>query len=152
MHSRHWLSLGLLRSFFYSVATEAKFRTKRGSSGSSNIVESENEDVSSGVVGDNNTSDSPSSSAPPPQSAFAAVSTKVAVKPTFSKCFTVFGLFVGLLALADFVADVLRFLDWKFFGRMAMAMNILLGVIFLPIWLLCLAKQLPEATDRFERE
>eukprot|EP00571_Detonula_confervacea_P016053 CAMPEP_0172307906 /NCGR_PEP_ID=MMETSP1058-20130122/8664_1 /TAXON_ID=83371 /ORGANISM="Detonula confervacea, Strain CCMP 353" /LENGTH=360 /DNA_ID=CAMNT_0013020213 /DNA_START=124 /DNA_END=1206 /DNA_ORIENTATION=+ len=150
---------GIVVVIFYSVATEPKFKTKRSSS---ILVESEDDaDVASGssatatsgVIGDtelSGTDNTPSS--PPPSSAFAAVSSKVPVKPTFTKCFAWYGLFVGLLAIVDFLADVLRFVDWKVFGRIAMATNALLGVIFLPIWLLCLASQLPGATERFERE
>ena len=90
----------------------------------------------------------------PPSSAFAAVSTsaKVEVKPTFTKCFTYYGLFVGLLSAIDFVATVLRFINWPLFGKIAMATQVLVGVIFLPIWLLIFAKQLGSATNRFERE
>ena len=80
------------------------------------------------------------------------MTTEVPVQATFSKCLANYGLFVGLLALLDFVADLLRFVNWPLFGRMAMIMNILLGVIFLPVWLLCLARELPSATERFERE
>lgn len=161
---------GIVVVMFYSISSEPKFRTKRTAASQSIVVNSESEDVgadaasgsaastsTSGVVGDTELSgtvyrsDSKPSSTPPP-SAFAAVSSKVAVKPTFTKCFAYYGLFVGLLALVDFVADVLRFINWPLFGRIAMATNILLGVVFLPIWLLCLARQLPVATERFERE
>lgn len=142
---------GMVVVIFYSVATEPKFKTRRSSSIIMEEEETTGADAASGTsdsLGDSAVN-APSSS--PPQSAFSGVTTKVSVQPTFTKCFAGYGIFVGLLALADFLADVLRFLNWRFFGRMAMATNALLGVIFLPIWLLCLARQLPEATDRFER-
>lgn len=157
---------GIFVVIFYSVATEPKFRMKRNSS---ILVESEHDEgdttgadaasgasASSGVVGNTELSGtvyrSDSPSPPPPSSAFAAVSSKVPVQPTFTKCFAWYGLFVGLLAVLDFVADVLRFVNWRLFGRISMATNALVGCIFLPIWLLCLASQLPAATERFERE
>ena len=135
---------GIVVLIFYSVATEPKFRMKRQASQSAGVDTAHDD-------GADAASDPPPSAAPP-QAAFAAVSTKVATKPTFTKCFAWYGLFVGLLALLDFVADVLRFVNWSLFGRIAMATNILLGVIFLPIWLLFLARQLPLSTERFERE
>mmetsp|Transcript_16761 Transcript_16761/g.30147 ORF Transcript_16761/g.30147 Transcript_16761/m.30147 type:complete len:384 (+) Transcript_16761:157-1308(+) len=158
----HWVDafeglalFGIVVLLFYSVAKEPKFKVQRSSSV---IVSSETEggaeDVNDGGGGVvlTEVDDGAASTSPPPQSAFGAVTTKVAIKPTFSKCFTWFGLFVGMLSLVDFLADVLRFLNWKIFGTIAMAMNALLGVVFLPIWLLCLARQLPEATMRYERE
>ena len=145
--------LGIVIVIFYSVASEPKFKVKRSSS---IVVENEdNADAASGSgtsVVSAETGLSATGSATPPPSAFASVTSKIPVKPTFTRCFTYYGLFVGLLAMLDFLADVLRFVNWKLFGRIAMATNALLGVVFLPIWLLILAKQLPEATDRFERE
>lgn len=137
---------GIVIVLFYSVYTEPRFKTKRSSS---IIINSESEDGTDAASGETN--DSVPSTSPPP-AAFAAVTTKVPLEPTFSKCFVWFGLFVGLLAVVDFLADVLRFVDWRVFGTIAMATNALLGVIFLPIWILCLGRQLPMATERFERE
>jgi len=76
----------------------------------------------------------------------------VPVEPTFSQGFLRYGLCVGVLALVDFLADVLRFVDWRIFGSLAVATDALLGVVFLPAWILCLAQQLAAATERFERE
>ncbi|KAL7552778.1 hypothetical protein ACHAWF_016022 [Thalassiosira exigua] len=138
---------GIVVVIFYSVGTEPKFKTKRNES---IVVQSETEDADAASgLGERSLSDS-TPGAMPPASAFTT--TKVPIKRTFSKWFTWYGLFVGLLALADFAADVLRFMNWNLFGRIAMATNILLGVIFLPLWLIFLACQLPSATDRFERE
>jgi len=136
---------GIVVILFYSVASEPKFKTKRSSS---IVVNSETEDGADAVDEDDN---APSSSAAPPASAFAGVTTKVPIEPTFSKCFVWYGLFIGLLAVVDFLADVLRFIDWKLFGRIALATDALLGVLFLPIWILLLGRQLPAATERFER-
>ena len=143
---------GIVVVLFYSVATEPKFKQKRLKN---SWIVVEDATASSGTDTDAAGADDaslvqPSSSTPPP-AAFADLSTKVPISPSFTKCFIYYGLFVGVLALLDFLADVLRFLNWRVFGTMSMAMNVLLGVIFLPIWLLCLGRQLPKATERFER-
>ena len=143
---------GIVVVIFYSVASEPKFKTKESSS--ILVEEEDSADAASGsssAVADVAETVTGATSPPPPQSAFASVTTKVPIKPTLPKCFAWYGIFVGLLAVLDFVADVLRFINWKLFGRIAMATNVLLGVIFLPIWLLCLARHLPPATERFER-
>jgi len=136
---------GIVVILFASVAREPKFRTQRSAS-----VLVEGADAASGGTGG---AGAPGAAGPPPPAAFAAGgAARVAVPPTFSKCFLWYGLFVGLLALVDFLADVLRFVDWRVFGRIAIATNALLGVIFLPLWILCLAQQLAAATERFEQE
>merc|ERR1712130_376705 len=81
-------------------------------------------------------------SSSPSQSASEPVKTRVPVKPTFSKWFTCFGLFVGVLCLIDFLA-VLRFINWGVWGRVLSVTDLLLGLIILPAWLLWLGSQLP---------
>lgn len=133
---------GIVSVIFYSIETEPRFEVKR-----------RNDDAAPAIVVENTWNEddaSPSSGAA--AGAAGGTTTKVPVKPTFSQCFAIYGLFVGLLALLDFVADVCRFVNWSVFGRMAMAMNLVLGVFLLPIWLLVLAKELPAATARYERE
>jgi len=135
---------GIVSVIFYSIETEPRFEVKR-----------RNDNAAPAIVVENTWNEddaSPSSGAAAPAGAAEVTTTKVPVKPTFSQCFANYGLFVGLLALLDFVADVCRFVNWSVFGRMAMAMNFVLGVIFLPMWLLCLARELPAATARYERE
>ena len=133
---------GIVSVIFYSIETEPRFEVKR-----------RNDNAAPAIVVENTWNEddaSPSSGAA--AGAAEGTTTKVPVKPTFSQCFANYGLFVGLLALLDFVADVCRFVNWSVFGRMAMAMNLVLGVFLLPIWLLVLAKELPAATARYERE
>jgi hypothetical protein len=153
---------GIVVIIWYSVGMEPKFKLVQRSSlsvdtgvvAANNIPESENviamEETEERSLDDD--SQEPTTQQPP-SSAFAAVSssTKVEVKPTFTKCFTYFGLFVGLLSLIDFVATVLRFINWPLFSRIAMVTQVLVGIICLPIWLLIFAKQLGRATDSFER-
>ena len=152
---------GIVIIIWYSVGMEPKFKVvKRPLSVDTGVVaggpDSENvtlEDEAGESLDDDSQVVAPSTQQPP-SSAFEAVSTstKVEVKPTFTKCFTYFGLFVGLLSAVDFVAAVLRFINWPLFSRITMVTQILVGVIFLPIWLLIFAKQLGRATESFERE
>mmetsp|Transcript_22054 Transcript_22054/g.33201 ORF Transcript_22054/g.33201 Transcript_22054/m.33201 type:complete len:384 (-) Transcript_22054:62-1213(-) len=152
---------GIVVIIWYSVGLEPKFKSvKRSLSVDTGVVASSPESENAIIIEDEaeESLDDDSQEVPttqqPPSSAFAAVSatTKVAVKPTFTKCFTYYGLFVGFLSAIDFVAAVLRFINWPLFGRIAMVTQTLVGVIFLPIWLLIFAKQLGRATDSFERE
>jgi len=137
---------GITSVFFYSVAKEPKYRVKSSAMLEETIVGIELEGSDNSV-----SSAKPCSSPQPPAAAFAAVSLKVPCKPSFNKCFIYYGLVIGVFSLLDFIADVLRFVNWKVFGSLSMAMNILVGVFLLPIWLLCLARQLPLVTERFER-
>ena len=152
---------GIAVIFHYSVATEeTKIKQSLDNTTENGVAE---EDSSSGVIGTNASSvdggssvDDESSVTSPPPAAFAAVSTKTSttltiIKPTFTKRFVYYGLCIGVLSLLDFVADVLRFVNWKVFGTIAMATNIIVGAVLLPIWLLCLARQLPRATEQYER-
>mmetsp|Transcript_22002 Transcript_22002/g.46300 ORF Transcript_22002/g.46300 Transcript_22002/m.46300 type:complete len:368 (-) Transcript_22002:219-1322(-) len=156
---------GIVVILFYSVSTERTI-IKQTLDSERSRAENDNKSISvdgesSSDVGDEDESTTrqrqkkPHSSTPP-LSAFAAVSgntstTLIIVKPSFTKRFVYFGLLIGIISLVDFIADVLRFVNWKLFERIAMATNIIVGVILLPIWLLCLAWQLPGATERFER-
>jgi hypothetical protein len=135
--------LGIVSIIFYSVETEPRFASRpRGCNDASTSSPSEDDGVGS----------YPSSVGTTVDAANEGTTSKVPVEPTFSGGFVTYGLLVGLLALLDFVADVLRFVDWSLFGRMERAMNVALGCIFLPLWLLCLARELPTATERYEIE
>jgi hypothetical protein len=143
--------LGIVSIMFYSVETEPRFAygpivggngTPSTSSPSPIVVEEEDDGGES----------SPSSAGTIIDASTEGTKSKVPVEPTFSSAFVTYGLLVGLLALLDFVADVLRFVDWSLFGRIERAMNVALGCVFLPLWLLCLARELPRATERYEVE
>lgn len=131
---------GIFTVMYYSVAAEPKF--KIGGAGRETGSQQNTRDSSAPIV---DIVDSDFHSEP------ADVPNKIAIKPTFDKCFLYFGLFIGFLSILNFVADVLRFRNWFLFGHLSMAMSIIVGVVFLPVWLLVFAKQLPEATERFER-
>lgn len=155
---------GIAVVMFYSVTTEQKF------SNVSSVVESNinilvdaantndispdaalNTEEFSGSVHDS--ASSQPSRTPLPSAFNAGISLSIPpIQPTFTKCFANFGLFIGFSALLDFFADILRFINWHIFGKIALATNILIGVVLLPTWLLILSRQLPAATERFERE
>mmetsp|Transcript_24302 Transcript_24302/g.52072 ORF Transcript_24302/g.52072 Transcript_24302/m.52072 type:complete len:362 (+) Transcript_24302:225-1310(+) len=130
---------GIMFVIFYSVATEPRFKLVRGAAPTI-VAEDGGADEASGAEGG---AESETDS---------TTTTRVAIERSFSKCFIWFGLLVGLLAGVDFLADCLRFVNWKVFGTVAMTTNVVLGVVFLPLWLLCLGYQLPLATHRFENE
>lgn len=141
---------GIVMTLYYSVSLEPKYKSKR--------MSNTGEDESAGLDGSDSmdrigveldTISNPDST--PPSKAFNDLSSKVAIPATFNKCFINYGLFLGAVSIIDFIADVLRFVNWMAFGRIAMALNVIVGVILLPIWLLIFAKQLPIATERFEK-
>merc|ERR1712127_619074 len=123
---------GIVVLLFLSVASEPNHRMQRSTSV---------------VVGGQEGTDG-SSEVPVEEDAASSATVRVTIEPTFSRCFTHFGLFVGLLSLVAFVADILRFVDWKLFGKVAMVMDGVLGIAFLPMWLLWLGCLLPKATRR----
>ena len=137
---------GVTVLLFYSVQTEPRFRVERDPS---IIIHAEDAPDAISQT-DEMANETPPS--PPPKNAFSNGTAKVTLEPTFKRPFIYYGLFIGVLSLADFVFDILRFVDWMLFGRLAAAFQIVLGVVFLPIWLLCLARHLPPATERYEEE
>mmetsp|Transcript_14434 Transcript_14434/g.29831 ORF Transcript_14434/g.29831 Transcript_14434/m.29831 type:complete len:344 (+) Transcript_14434:100-1131(+) len=147
---------GIFALLFYSVTTETALVKRELASKRSTATENS---IMKDVFETSSECEDPEESAStPPQAAFQAVperstpsseSTGI-VKPSFTKRFVYFGLFVGNIALLDFFAEVFRFFNWRVFGRLTMFTNIIMGGLLFPIWLLCLAWQLPGATVRFE--
>merc|ERR1711862_974184 len=70
--------------------------------------------------------------------------------PAFTIRFARYGLFCGVLSMVDFICVALRFANFRIFGNFAFLISLILGVIIFPIWLLCLARQLPKATEKYE--
>jgi len=64
---------------------------------------------------------------------------------TFGGCWNSMGLFIGLLALLDFVAEVLRLDGFRLFGPIVFAYASINRCILLPIWLILLGFRLPYA-------
>lgn len=57
------------------------------------------------------------------------------------------GLVMGLLALIDFAADILRLESWRSFSEIAFWITMLNRLIILPVWLVWLGYQLPKAKE-----
>jgi hypothetical protein len=64
---------------------------------------------------------------------------------TFGACWNSMGLFIALLSLLDFVAEVLRLDGFKIFGQIAFWYAAANRLVLLPLWLLMLGSRLPYA-------
>lgn len=69
---------------------------------------------------------------------------------TFGRCWAHLGLFIGLLSLIDFAAQVLRFTNWVYFTNISVFFGVLNRLILLPVWLCLLSCQLPAAANSVE--
>jgi hypothetical protein len=65
----------------------------------------------------------------------------------FSMSWASVGLVMGLLALVDFAADILRLQSWRTFSNIALWTTMINRIILLPVWLLWLGYQLPKAKE-----
>jgi len=72
--------------------------------------------------------------------------------PTFSRCWSILGLVIGLLSLFDFLAAIMRLQNWRVYSFISLTITILNAMILLPSWLLVLGCQLPKARAKFEGE
>jgi hypothetical protein len=82
---------------------------------------------------------------------FASVNSLPSGGPMITRSLAGFGLFIGLFSLADFVAGVLRLRDWSTFRVLTMLISVINRLILLPVFLLCLGCQLPNAL-RMQKE
>jgi hypothetical protein len=64
---------------------------------------------------------------------------------TFGACWNLIGLFIGLLSVLDFVAEILRLDGFRTFRKIAYWYASINRLILLPIWLILLGIQLPYA-------
>merc|ERR1711862_705560 len=69
---------------------------------------------------------------------------------SFGRGWAHLGLFIGLLSLIDFAAQVLRFTNYTYFNNISVFFGVLNRLILLPAWLCLLACQLPAATNSVE--
>eukprot|EP00525_Craspedostauros_australis_P011537 CAMPEP_0198113438 /NCGR_PEP_ID=MMETSP1442-20131203/5108_1 /TAXON_ID= /ORGANISM="Craspedostauros australis, Strain CCMP3328" /LENGTH=366 /DNA_ID=CAMNT_0043770523 /DNA_START=41 /DNA_END=1141 /DNA_ORIENTATION=- len=69
---------------------------------------------------------------------------------TFDGCWNALGLFIGLMCILEFVAEILRFDGYRTFGPIAIVYAVLNRLILIPIWLLTLSFLLPRATAKSE--
>jgi hypothetical protein len=71
---------------------------------------------------------------------------------TFGACWNSMGLFIALLSLLDFVAEILRLDGFKIFGQIAFWYAAANRLILLPIWLLMLGSRLPYAAMKLNEQ
>ena len=76
---------------------------------------------------------------------YASVNSLPPDGPVITRSLAGFGLFIGLFSLADFVAGVLRLHDWGTFRILTMLISVINRLILLPLFLLVLGRQLPNA-------
>ena len=76
---------------------------------------------------------------------YASVNSLPSGGPMISRSLAGFGLFIGLFSLADFVAGVLRLEDWSTFRVLTLLISVINQLVLLPIFLLVLGRQLPQA-------
>jgi len=63
-------------------------------------------------------------------------------REVFSLTWASFGMCMAVLCLIEFVADVLRFQDWRTFSNVANMVSILNRLVLFPIWLMWLGRQI----------
>jgi hypothetical protein len=64
---------------------------------------------------------------------------------TFGACWNALGLFIGLLAVLDFVTEILRLDGFKVFGPIAFWYGAVNRLLLIPLWLIILGIRLPYA-------
>lgn len=80
---------------------------------------------------------------------FTFISVKTLTHKPFGYKWASFGLFIALMSLIDFAADVLRLKSFTTFNKMAAVTSAINGLVLLPIWLVLLSKQLPNAKPTY---
>lgn len=63
----------------------------------------------------------------------------------FSMKWALYGVIIGGLCSIVFVADLLRYNAWGFFGGIAFTVSLITKFVLIPVWLIWLAIQLPKA-------
>mmetsp|Transcript_7865 Transcript_7865/g.8056 ORF Transcript_7865/g.8056 Transcript_7865/m.8056 type:complete len:281 (-) Transcript_7865:446-1288(-) len=71
--------------------------------------------------------------------------------PSFGTKWSQLGLFIGILCFIDFIASILRLLNWIVFLRISLAISFINTIVLLPIWLVILGTQLPSARSQSDR-
>ncbi len=64
---------------------------------------------------------------------------------TFGACWNSLGLFIGLLSVLDFVAEILRLDGFQIFGPIAFWYSAVNRLLLIPLWLILLGLRLPYA-------
>ena len=71
---------------------------------------------------------------------------------TFGVFWNSLGLFIGLLSILDFVAEVLRLDGYKLFGPIAFWYAIINRCVLIPLWLIILGLRLPHAANKLNED
>lgn len=69
---------------------------------------------------------------------------------TFGMKWAVLGLVIGFLGLLEFAAEILRLRIWLTYMRIALVIRWLNCLIFVPLYLIVLGRQLPAMKESFE--
>ena len=64
---------------------------------------------------------------------------------SFGARWNALSLFIGLLCMLEFIAEILRFEGFKYFGPVALIYAVLNRLILMPAWILALGFMLPKA-------
>mmetsp|Transcript_21330 Transcript_21330/g.31247 ORF Transcript_21330/g.31247 Transcript_21330/m.31247 type:complete len:277 (+) Transcript_21330:176-1006(+) len=70
-------------------------------------------------------------------------------EPSFGKHWANFGVFIAVLCLVDFLANIAIFDERGLFMIITIVISIANTLIFIPVWLLFLARQLPLASPNY---
>jgi len=70
---------------------------------------------------------------------------------SFGALWNVLGLFIGFVALLDFITEVLRTTNFRLFSQIAFCYSTTNRLILLPAWLIILGLQLPKALAKLEK-
>jgi len=69
---------------------------------------------------------------------------------SLSRKWAVLGFVIGMLGLAEFISDILRTFNWRFYSLISESITILNLWLLLPVWLIMLGMKLPHMKDMFE--
>jgi hypothetical protein len=71
---------------------------------------------------------------------------------TFGACWNALGLFIALMCLLDFVAEILRLEGFRTFGQIAFWYSAVNRLLLIPTWLLLLGCRLPVASVKLNQQ
>jgi len=69
---------------------------------------------------------------------------------SFSQGWASIGLIIGQLGLFEFISDVMRSSNWRFFSSVSHVITIINFWVLLPVWLIMLGMKLPKMKESFE--
>lgn len=69
---------------------------------------------------------------------------------SFTKNWAILGFIIGIFGLYEFVSDIMRAFNWRFFSSVSHTITIINLWVLIPIWLTMLGMKLPTMKDKFE--